>query len=149
MSEEIVVPLPDSEATQALGARLAPVLAGGGVVFLSGDLGAGKTTLSRALLRAFGHTGPVRSPTYTLVEPYEIAGRDIYHLDLYRIADAGELEFLGLRDWLLSGCLLLVEWPERGSGFLPAPDLHLRLDYDGEGRRATLTGPLARRLGTP
>ncbi len=149
MSGPTVVALPDSDATEALGARLAPVLIDGGVVFLSGDLGAGKTTLSRALLRAYGHTGPVRSPTYTLVEPYEIDGRAIYHLDLYRIADAGELEFLGLRDWLLPGRLLLVEWPERGRGFLPEPDLHLRLDYDGDGRRAFLSGPLARRLATP
>lgn len=149
MNDKLIVPLPDSNATEALGARLAPVLIHGGVVFLSGELGAGKTTLSRALLRAFGHTGAVRSPTYTLVEPYEIDGRPIYHLDLYRIADAGELEFLGLRDWLLPGRLLLVEWPERGQGFLPAPDLHLRLDYDGDGRRATLSGPLAHVIDRP
>lgn len=146
MSETLSLTLSDSAATEALGERLAAVLREGGLVFLSGDLGAGKTTLTRSLLRALGHTGPVRSPTYTLVEPYEIDGRAIYHLDLYRIADPGELEFLGLRDWLLPDRLLLVEWPERGAGFLPAPDLHVRLAYEGEGRRAELSGRLLAKL---
>lgn len=125
----------DSAATEAMGVRLAPPLRHGGVVFLSGELGAGKTTLVRALLRALGHDGAVRSPTYAIVEPYRIDGLEVYHLDLYRIADPDELEYLGLREWLRPGVLLLVEWPERGQDALPVPDLHLHLDYAGEGRR--------------
>ena len=132
------IDLPDSAATEAMGVRLAPRLRHGGVVFLSGDLGAGKTTLVRALLRALGHDGAVRSPTYAIVEPYRVDGLEVYHLDLYRIADADELEYLGLREWLRPGVLLLVEWPERGLGMLPAPDLHLHLDYAGDGRRLRL-----------
>ncbi len=128
------IELPDSAATEAQGARLAAVLREGGVVFLSGELGAGKTTLVRALLRALGHVGPVRSPTYAIVEPYRIGALEVYHLDLYRIADPDELEYLGLREWLRPGVLMLVEWPQRGAGVLPRPDLHLHLDYAGEGR---------------
>ncbi len=132
--------LPDATATEALGAALAPALRGGGCVWLSGELGTGKTTLVRALLRALGHEGAVRSPTYALVEPYEIGGLEIYHLDLYRIADPEELEFLGLRDWLLPGNLILVEWPERAGGLLPAADLHLHLEHADAARRVRLVG---------
>jgi tRNA threonylcarbamoyladenosine biosynthesis protein TsaE len=128
------IDLPDSAATEAEGARLASLLRDGGVVFLSGELGAGKTTLVRALLRALGHEGAVRSPTYAIVEPYRIGTLEVYHLDLYRIADPDELEYLGLREWLRPGVLVLVEWPQRGAGLLPPPDLHLHLDYAGEGR---------------
>jgi len=129
------IDLSDSAATDAFGARLASRLRDGGVVFLSGDLGAGKTTLVRSLLRTLGHDGAVRSPTYAIVEPYRIGELEVFHLDLYRIADPDELEYLGLREWLRPGVLVLVEWPERGQGALPKPDLHLHLDYAGEGRR--------------
>lgn len=119
------LPLKDSAATEAAGACLGPLLPVGElVVYLQGDLGAGKTTLVRGLLRALGHTGRVPSPTYTLVEPYTLGGRELKHLDLYRIADPEELAFLGIRDM---GGVLLIEWPERGPHFLPPPDMTCRL----------------------
>lgn len=127
--------LVDVAATEALGAALAPVLAGhGGVVALSGDLGAGKTTLVRGLIHALGHEGAVRSPTYTLVEPYEFESGSVLHLDLYRLAGTDDLAPLGIREALGSGALLLVEWPERAEGALPPPDLAIRLDHQEAGR---------------
>jgi tRNA threonylcarbamoyladenosine biosynthesis protein TsaE len=122
-----------------LGARLAAALREAGLVEpfvlgLSGDLGAGKTTLVGGLLAALGHEGPARSPTYSLIEPYQLGGRDIYHCDLYRLRDPEELEDLGLRDLLTDRSLLLVEWPERAGERLRAPDLVLQLEYVGEGR---------------
>ncbi|HEY6528670.1 MAG TPA: tRNA (adenosine(37)-N6)-threonylcarbamoyltransferase complex ATPase subunit type 1 TsaE [Cellvibrionaceae bacterium] len=126
--------LPAEAATEAAGARLASVLSSGGVVFLEGTLGAGKTYITRAIVRACGHVGTVKSPTYTLVEPYELAGLQVYHFDLYRLADAEELEFMGIRDYFAPGNLCLVEWPSRGAGFLPQPDVILKLTPDREGR---------------
>lgn len=130
--------LPDAEATEALGAALAPLLCSrpGGMIHLEGDLGAGKTTLSRALLRALGVVGAIRSPTYTLVEPYELPGLRVLHLDLYRLADPEELYGLGVLDDAPPAAWWLVEWPERGAGVLPAPDLRLRLSRVGGMRRA-------------
>jgi len=125
--------LADSAATEAAGAALGRVLPKGDlVVYLQGDLGAGKTTLVRGLLRALGHSGRVPSPTYTLVEPYELAGRSLRHLDLYRLSDPEELVYLGVRD--MSG-ILLVEWPEKGAQYLPEPDLLCHLAQSGTGRR--------------
>ena len=129
--------LPDAGATDALGARLATALPAQAVVHLHGDLGAGKSTLARALLRALGVTGTIRSPTYTLVEQYPLAtGGLALHLDLYRIADPGELEVLGLDADTVR--LWLVEWPERGQGALPPADLEVALEVEGGGRRAHL-----------
>jgi tRNA threonylcarbamoyladenosine biosynthesis protein TsaE len=102
-------------------------------------LGAGKTTLVRGLLRALGHAGAVKSPTYTLAEPYTLGDREIIHLDLYRLVEPDELEFLGLRDWLDGQAILLIEWPERGSGWLPAADVDIRIEYAGAGRVAHLS----------
>lgn len=134
------IPLPDPVATEALGAALWRSWPGGQcVVLLDGDLGAGKTTLVRGLLRAAGHAGAVRSPTYTLMEPYEVTAGRVVHLDLYRLADAEELEFLGLRDELGPGTLILVEWPERGRGALPTEDLRIALADADHGREAALT----------
>jgi len=129
--------LADAQATESLGVQLARVVTPG-IIYLNGDLGAGKTTLARGLLRGLGHTGKVRSPTYTLVEPYMLDSCRVYHLDLYRLADPEELEWLGLRDMLADTALLLVEWPERGRGCLPTADLGIQLDYSGSGRKASL-----------
>lgn len=128
--------LPDAEATAALGAALAAHRPARAVLHLQGELGAGKSTLARALLRALGVQGTIRSPTYTLIERYRLAdGSEAAHLDLYRLADAGELDFLGLDELQAAAALWLLEWPERGGGQLPAPDLVLRLGLDGAGRR--------------
>lgn len=140
------VELPDAAATEAAGAALA-AMPGLRTVYLEGDLGAGKTTWVRGLLRALGHAGTVRSPTYTLVEPYELDSRKVLHFDLYRLADPEELEYLGVREAHGAGVLWLVEWPERGCGWLPEPDLRMHLEEhpDGPefGRRLWLEGPAA------
>ena len=110
----------------------------GAQLHLSGPLGAGKTTVVRALLRALGITGPVRSPTYTLIEPYRCAGWRVMHYDLYRLDDGEELELLGAREHLERGTLCCVEWPERGAGWLPPADLELTLTHEGSARKADL-----------
>lgn len=125
-------------ATERLGARLAVVLKPGCVIYLHGELGAGKTTLARGLIHGLGHGGTVKSPTYTLVEPYQIGQWRLFHWDLYRLADPEELEFLGLRDQLDGEAVLLIEWPERGRGELPVADLEITLDYADEGRNSRL-----------
>ncbi|MBS0380837.1 MAG: tRNA (adenosine(37)-N6)-threonylcarbamoyltransferase complex ATPase subunit type 1 TsaE [Proteobacteria bacterium] len=135
----LAVNLPDEAATTALAQRLAPALLEGGVVYLRGELGAGKTTFARALLRGLGVGERVKSPTYSLLERYAVNGRDAFHLDLYRIADAGELEWLGLDELDSPGAIVLVEWPERGRGALPAADLEVVLEHAGTGRRGYLT----------
>jgi len=125
--------------TLALGAALAERFAEGGIVTLSGDLGAGKTTLVRGILRAMGHEGRVKSPSYGLIESYRIDGRDVHHLDLYRLGHGEEVEYLGLEDLLTPDSLLLIEWPERGAGWLPPVDWRVRIDDTPEGgRRITL-----------
>ena len=128
--------LPDTDATEALGQALARTRPAIAVVHLRGDLGAGKSTLARALLRALGVAGAIRSPTYTLVERYPVEGGEAWHLDLYRIGDAGELEFLGLDEG--AAVLWLVEWPERGGAALPRADLQVDLSVEGSGRAARL-----------
>ena len=133
------IELPDEAATIQLGRRIArslPAQPAGWLVLLQGDLGAGKSTLARAILRELGHTGAVPSPTYTLVEPYEVDSRSVYHIDLYRIASPDELEYLGWDD--LSDGLRIVEWPERIPGLEADADLHIGLDYAGDGRMAVL-----------
>ena len=143
--------LPDSEATEALGRALARSLPGGksatgadlptgAVVYLQGELGAGKTTCARSLLRTLGVAGLVRSPTYTLVETYPLGALTCVHVDLYRLQTLTEVDELGLRDLLGPGCLLLVEWPEKGAQALPPADLDVRLRYEGEARRVRLQG---------
>ncbi|MHC5148573.1 tRNA (adenosine(37)-N6)-threonylcarbamoyltransferase complex ATPase subunit type 1 TsaE [Stenotrophomonas rhizophila] len=137
--------LAQTEDTDLLGQRLAATRPPQAVMQLQGDLGAGKSTLARALLRALGVQGAIRSPTYTLVERYPLAdGHEAWHLDLYRIGNAQELDFLGLDEG--SASLWLVEWPERGAGALPPTDLEVALDIQGQGRRARLaaTSPAGR-----
>lgn len=130
----------NGEAEQeAFGARLAASFDGPLLIFLEGDLGAGKTTLTRGFLRGLGHQGAVKSPTYTLIEPYRIGDRTVYHLDLYRVADAGELEYLGLREMLSEDAVLLIEWAGRGEGWLPTPDLRITIRHRGEGRELELS----------
>jgi len=137
------VELPDAEATAGLGAALAQALAPlpGAVLYLRGDLGAGKTTLARGLLRALGIKGSIRSPTYTLMEPYSIPGREILHLDLYRLDDPRELHNLGLDDYPPATTLWLVEWPEKGANLLPAADVSVQLVLSDSGREAEIVWP--------
>ena len=133
-----------AQDTEAFGARLARARPEGddlfGVVYLTGDLGAGKTTLARGFLRALGVTGAVRSPTYTLVEVYETGGLTTVHLDLYRLSDPAELDHLGLREWAQKGHLWLIEWPERGSGRLPGADLAVVLSAGDEAHNIEVSG---------
>jgi len=130
--------LKDESATLEFGAKLAKRLPSKGIIFLYGDLGAGKTTLVRGILQALGHKGSTKSPTYTLVEPYQIEQRSIYHFDLYRLSDPEELEYMGMRDYLDEQALCFIEWPQNGQGFLPAADLSINLAYEGLQRRITL-----------
>lgn len=147
MTEQFLA-LADEAATNALGCRFATALAGGGmVVYLHGDLGAGKTTFARALLGALDVGERIKSPTYSLIEGYVAHGQPAWHLDLYRIADPGELEWLGLDALSDPAALVLVEWPERGRGALPLPDLTLHLAYADGGRRARFEAHTARGRG--
>lgn len=125
---------------EALGGLLAKVCPVPCVIYLQGDLGTGKTTLTRGFLRALGYQGNVKSPTYTLLEPYELQAASCYHFDLYRLADADELEYLGVQDLLDGQAILLVEWPQRGRGFLPEADLLIDLQHAGQGRKVSLEG---------
>jgi len=128
--------LPDEAATLALGAALAAGAARGSVLHLSGDLGAGKTTLVRGLLRALGHEGRVKSPTYTLVEPYTVSRLDLYHFDFYRFKDRTEWVSSGFREYFNPDTLCIVEWPEKAEGLLAPADLAVTLEIEGESRMA-------------
>jgi len=139
---EFTLLLEDEAATEKLGRTLAALVARegqGATVFLEGNLGAGKTTLSRGFMRGLGHEGAVKSPTYTIVEPYEHLDPPTYHFDLYRLGDPEELEYMGIRDYFQGRSLCLIEWPERGQGILPAPDVWIRLGLSGNGRKAVVS----------
>jgi tRNA threonylcarbamoyladenosine biosynthesis protein TsaE len=128
--------LKDEESTQSFGAALGKSLPENGlIIYLHGELGTGKTTLSRGVIRALGHTGAVKSPTYTLVEPYEYFHFPLYHFDLYRLTHPEEVEFLGVEEYFKPPTVCIIEWPERGQGFLPAADLDISLQTQGSGRR--------------
>jgi tRNA threonylcarbamoyladenosine biosynthesis protein TsaE len=130
--------LPDAAATLQLGEALAAGIAPGRVLFISGDLGAGKTTLVRGLLRGLGYAGRAKSPTYALVEPYTFSSIDLYHFDFYRFKDRSEWLNSGFREYFSPDSVCVVEWPEKAGDLLSPPDLHIRLEFDGDARRAHL-----------
>lgn len=143
--QALTLSLSDEDATTALAERLAPLLSGqvpgvpvGGRIHLHGDLGAGKTHFVRALLRACGVTGRIKSPSYALLESYKVSSLYFYHLDFYRFSDPREWVDAGFRDILQDNAVVLIEWPEKAGDLLPEPDLDLHLDYCGDGRLATL-----------
>ena len=131
---EVTLYLADEQAMSDFGARIARVTRGHGLIFLEGNLGMGKTTLSRGIIRGLGHVGAVKSPTFTLVEPYEIGDIRAFHFDLYRLVDPEELEFLGIRDYFEDDAMCLIEWPDKGAGFLPKPDLTITISPQDSGR---------------
>ena len=129
----------DEKAMMQLGGEIADRFPRGGIVLLNGNLGAGKTTLVRGLLRHLGFKGTVKSPTYTLVEPYDLGNRIIYHFDLYRLGDPEELEYMGGRDYWNDDSLCLIEWPEKAEGYLPHEDLIVSIEYQDQSRIVRLT----------
>jgi len=135
--------LADEAATINMGTALAKIvlneLKKGIVVYLNGDLGAGKTTLTRGFVQGMGHKGNVKSPTYTLVEPYELANWQVYHFDLYRLSDPEELEYMGIRDYFADNCCCFIEWPEKGQGMLANADITIEMAYSDEQRNITLS----------
>ncbi len=132
------IPVANEKEMEALGRQLAPTIGDMGLVYLGGDLGAGKTTLVRGILRGLDHQGVVKSPTFTLVEPYTLGDLLVYHFDLYRLNNPEELEFIGAREYFASGNLCLLEWPERGQGFLPPPDISVMIYKVKQGRNVRL-----------
>ena len=138
-----VIHVGDEEGMIEWGRQLALQMMPGVSLYLSGELGAGKTTLTRGIARGLGHAGAVKSPTYTLVEPYLDLDKPLYHFDLYRLGDPEELEFMGIRDYFDSAALLVLEWPERGGAFLPVPDLEISIEVDGGARRLHITANTA------
>jgi len=136
--------LENEEATLALARTFANKLEPGMVIYLSGDLGAGKTTFSRGLIQSLGHRGAVKSPTYTLVESYRLPKIDVHHFDLYRLADPEELEYMGIRDYFDGNSLAIVEWPSRGEGVVAAADIEVEISHLIEGRDIVIKGKTAR-----
>ncbi|WP_421869831.1 tRNA (adenosine(37)-N6)-threonylcarbamoyltransferase complex ATPase subunit type 1 TsaE [Motiliproteus sp.] len=130
--------LADEARMVEFGGRLGQAARPQATIYLHGNLGMGKTTLSRGVVQSFGHTAVVKSPTYTLVEPYELEQGRVYHFDLYRLADPEELEFLGIRDYFSIEAVRLIEWPEKGEGILPEADLELLIEKQGTGRQVTV-----------
>lgn len=144
MSEARAVALPDARATEDLGAALARASEAPCVIHLAGDLGTGKTTLVRGFLRGLGYTGRVTSPSYSLMEPYELEAGRVFHLDLYRLSDPDEAAWLGLEELEREPARVLVEWPERGGAWLPPADIAVHLAHAGSARRARVEARSAR-----
>lgn len=137
-SDALVLEIADEPAMVNLGKALAQTDVKNLTLYLNGNLGMGKTTFSRGVLQGFAHTGAVKSPTYTLVEPYEFADARVFHFDLYRLADPEELEYLGIRDYFAEQAIRLIEWPEKGQGLLPLADMTIDIESAGRGRRVKL-----------
>ena len=144
MAARLTLAARDEAAMVELGARLGQASEAGLVVYLQGDLGMGKTTLCRGFMRSHGHRGAVKSPTYTLVEPYQFGDLQVFHFDLSRLGDPEELEFMGIRDYFGDFSVCLVEWPERGQGALPPADLVITIEIEGQGRRLRVDAPTER-----
>lgn len=130
--------IPTEADMLAFGASLAQVIPAGAVIYLHGSLGAGKTTLTRGMLRGLGYLDKVKSPTYTLVEPYEVAGRSLFHFDLYRLHHANELEHIGIHEYFTENSICIIEWPDKGAPVLPAADLDCFLDFQDQARQLRL-----------
>ncbi|TBR44716.1 tRNA (adenosine(37)-N6)-threonylcarbamoyltransferase complex ATPase subunit type 1 TsaE [Marinomonas agarivorans] len=137
--KEICVELQGEEAMIEYGAYLAKSLSHTHTIYLQGNLGMGKTTLVRGFLQGHGYYGAVKSPTYTLVEPYELPEGQLYHFDLYRLGDPEELEYMGIRDYFDQDSISLIEWPDKGQGYLPAADIIIRIEMIPNGRRVMIT----------
>jgi tRNA threonylcarbamoyladenosine biosynthesis protein TsaE len=144
MSTPVLKTIPDEEAMLVFGDALAKAVAGGAIVYLHGQLGAGKTTLVRSMLRSMGYAGKVKSPTYTIVEPYEIGSVIVYHFDLYRLNTPDELEQIGMADYAGADAICLIEWPEKGFPLLPMPDLACYIEIKGQSRVLRLESQTAR-----
>ncbi|MDV6317288.1 tRNA (adenosine(37)-N6)-threonylcarbamoyltransferase complex ATPase subunit type 1 TsaE [Idiomarina sp. HP20-50] len=139
MTEVHQFELGNEDETLALAKTFSQVLHVPLVVYLRGELGAGKTAFCRGVIQALGHVGAVKSPTYTLVEPYQLKGWRIHHFDLYRLADPEELEYMGIRDYFADDTLNFIEWPDKGAGWLPSADIEIRIEYAGNGRKITFS----------
>lgn len=137
--QNITIDLADESQTVRMGQKLAACIKAPMTIYFKGELGAGKTTLVRGILRGFGYQGATKSPTYTLVEPYELVDVTIYHFDLYRLADPEELEFIGIREYQQADSIMLIEWPDKGKGMIPKADLLIELDYNDQGRIMSLS----------
>ena len=139
MTKPLQYDIADESALHAFAAQLAKIIGKRALIFLEGTLGAGKTSFARGFIQALGYKDRVKSPTYTLVEPYQVHQQQIYHFDLYRLADANELFFLGIEDYLAADAICLIEWPSKGEGVLPAADLSVEIDVLPQGRQLRLT----------
>lgn len=137
-SNVLITHLATEEAMQSFGEQLSSLIDNGAIIFLHGPLGAGKTTFTRGFLRGFGYASKVKSPTYTLVEPYEVAGRKIFHFDFYRLTSPDELEHIGIQEYFSADTVCLIEWPEKGYPWLPEADLDCYIALSQEGRDVTL-----------
>lgn len=130
--------LSSQKDTEAFGALLCQIVTDHFVVFLKGDLGMGKTSMVRGFLQSMGYKGPVKSPTYTIVEEYRLSGRSVFHFDLYRLKDPEELHWMGFEDYLKESAVVFIEWPEMGAGLLPKPNLVIEFTPEGEGRKINI-----------
>lgn len=142
MKQNFTQVLPDTAATIAIGKKIAPHLPLGSTIFLHGDLGAGKTTFTRGVLQGLGHQGRVKSPTYTLVEPYHVGNGTIYHFDLYRFNDEEEWEMSGFREYFNPQSICLIEWPEKAINLLPQPSVEITLQHQADARMIEFSSAL-------